>query len=123
MVLCDSPKNYRGQPGIEFLRAIPTVWDETVVLQGEVGKSIVMARRSGQKWYLAAMNGDDAAQLPVSLKFLGKGKWQLQNFADKPDGSDYEAVVQAKEIVTSQSSTVLSLAPAGGYAGIISKAE
>jgi alpha-glucosidase len=123
MVLCDSPKNYRGQPGIEFLRAIPTVWDETVVLQGEVGKSIVMARRSGQKWYLAAMNGDDAAQFPVSLKFLGKDKWQLQNFADKPDGSDYEAVVQAKENVTAQSSKVLSLAPAGGYAGIISKAE
>ena len=69
------------------------------------------------------MNGDDAAQFPVSLKFLGKGKWQLQNFADRPDGSNYEAVVQAKENVTAQSSTVLSLAPAGGYAGIISKAE
>ncbi len=121
LVLCDSPKNYRGQPGSEFLRAIPTVWDETVVVEGEVGKSIVMARRSGQTWYLVAMNGDDAAQLPVSLSFLGKGKWSLQSFADKPDGSDYEAIVGSREDVTAQSRPVLSLAPAGGFAGIVTR--
>jgi len=123
LVLCDSPQNYRGQPGIEFLRAIPTVWDQSIVLEGEVGKSIVLARRSGQKWYLAAMNGDDAAQLQVSLSFLGKGKWHLQSFADKPDGSDYEAVVETSENVTAQSNSVLSLAPAGGFVGIITKAK
>jgi len=123
LVFCDSPQNYRGQPGIEFLRAIPTVWDETVVLNGEVGKSIVMARRSGQKWYLAAMNGDEAAHLPVSLSFLGKGKWQFRSFADKPDGSDYQAVVETSENVTAQSHAVLSLAPAGGFAGILTKSE
>ena len=121
LVLCDSPTNYLGQPGIEFLRAIPTVWDDTVVISGEVGKSIVMARRSGEKWYLAAMDGEDAAQLPAPLSFLGKGKWELQNFADKPDGSDYQAVVESKESVTAKSTVSLSLAPAGGYAGIISR--
>ena len=47
-VFCDSPTNYLGQPGIEFLRAMPTVWDESVVLSGEVGKFIVIARRSGR---------------------------------------------------------------------------
>jgi len=123
LVLCDSPQNYRGQPGIEFLRDIPTVWDESVVLEGEVGKSIVLARRSGQKWYLAAMNGDEAAELPVSLTFLGRGKWQLQKFADKPDGSDYQAIVTTSENVTAQSDLVLSLAPAGGFVGIITRAE
>lgn len=121
LVLCDSPQNYRGQPGIEFLRAIPTVWDESVVLLGEVGKSIAVARRSGEKWYLTAMNGDDAAQVPVSLSFLGKGKWRLQNFADKSDGSDYQSVLESSEQVTAKSSLTLSLAPAGGFAGIITK--
>jgi alpha-glucosidase len=58
LVLCDSPKNYRGQAGIEFLREIPTVWDESVVL-------------SGERWYLAAMSGDDAAQLTAGLNVLG----------------------------------------------------
>jgi alpha-glucosidase len=121
LVLCDSPQNYRGQPGLEFLRGIPTVWDETMVISGAVGKSIVMARRSGEKWYLVAMNGDDAAQLPVSLSFLGKGQWELQHFADKSDGSDYQAVVESQENVTAKSALTLLLAPAGGYAGILRK--
>jgi alpha-glucosidase len=72
LVLCDSPANYRGQPGVEFFRNLPTVWDETVVLNAEVGKSIVIARRSGERWFLAAMNGDAAASLNVPLNFLAK---------------------------------------------------
>lgn len=123
MVLCDSPKNYRRQAGIEFLREKPTVWDESVVLSGEVGRSIVIARRSGERWYLAAMNGDDAAQLPARLKFLGKGRWTLRGFADKADSSDYEAVVESTRDVNAESFLPLSLAPGGGFAGIISKAK
>ena len=122
LILCDSPKNYRGQPGIEFLRAMPTVWDETVVLSGEVGKSIVMARRSGERWYLAAMNGDSAAQFQAPLKFLGKGKWTARSFADKADGSDYMAVVESTREVSADTALPLSLAPdGGGFVAIISK--
>ncbi|HLP01998.1 MAG TPA: glycoside hydrolase family 97 catalytic domain-containing protein, partial [Opitutaceae bacterium] len=58
LVLCDSPANYRGQPGVEFFRGLPTVWDETVVLSAEVAEHVVIARRSGSRWYLAAMNAD-----------------------------------------------------------------
>ncbi len=124
LILCDSPKNYRGQPGIEFLRAIPTVWDESVVLLGEVGKSIVLARRSGERWYLAAMNGEDAAQLQAPLKFLGKGKWTARSFADKADGSDYMAVVESTREVNAESALPLSLAPGGGsFVAIISRAK
>ena len=123
LVLCDSPKNYRGQPGIEFLRAIPTVWDETLVLSGEVGKSIVITRRSGERWYLAAMNGDDAAQLEAPLKFLGKGKWSVRSFADKEDSADYQAIVESTREVTAESTLPLSLAPDGGFAAILSKVK
>ena len=123
LVLCDSPKNYRGQPGIEFLRAIPTVWDETLVLSGEVGKSIVIARRSGERWYLAAMNGDDAAQLEAPLKFLAKGKWSVRSFADKEDSADYQAIVESTREVTAESALPLSLAPDGGFAAIIGKVK
>ena len=121
MVLCDSPKNYRGQPGIEFLRNLPTVWDETRVLEAEVAKSMVLARRSGDRWYLVAMNGDDAAALPVSLKFLGKRKWSLHNFADQPDCSDYQAVVESQQTVDSSANLVLNLCPAGGFAAVLEK--
>jgi alpha-glucosidase len=120
-VLCDSPKNYRGQPGIEFLRALPTVWDETVVLAGEVGRSIVLARRSGDRWYLAAMNGDAAATLEVPLAFLGQGQWTLRSFADQPGSSDYQAVVETTREADAKAKLSLALSPAGGFAGIITR--
>jgi alpha-glucosidase len=121
LVLCDSPQNYRGHAGIDFLRSIPTVWDDSVVLAGDVGQSIAEARRSGEKWYLAALSGDAAAQFTVSLGFLGKGRWTLQRFSDKPDGADYQAVIETKEDVTAQSAISLAMLPAGGCVGIISK--
>jgi alpha-glucosidase len=49
----DDPVNYKDQPGLEFLRVVPTVWDETKVLDGAVGEHIVMARRRGQQWFSA----------------------------------------------------------------------
>jgi alpha-glucosidase len=122
-VMCDSPKNYRGQAGIDFLRGIPTVWDESVVISGEVAKYIVVARRSGRRWYVAAMNGEDSAQLQVPLKFLGKGKWTLRSFADKGDSSDYEAVVESTRDMDADSVLPLSLARGGGFAGIVSKVK
>lgn len=121
LVLCDSPVNYRGQPGVEFLRGLPTVWDETVVLKAEVGKSIVIARRSGERWFLAAMNGDAAAVLTVPLNFLGRKKWSLRSFADDPKSSDYQTVVESTFGVNVRTVLTLSLAPGGGFAGIINR--
>jgi alpha-glucosidase len=123
LVLCDSPTNYRGQPGIEFLRAMPTVWDESVVLSAEAGKSIVVARRSGEKWYLVAMNGDAAASVKVPLKFLGRKKWTLRSYADDPKFSDYQTVLESTSGVDARTVLTLTLAPAGGFAGIISQAD
>jgi alpha-glucosidase len=116
LVLCDSPANYRGQPGVEFFRNLPTVWDETVVLNAEVGKSIVIVRRSGDRWFLAAMNGDTATTLNVPLNFLGKKKWTLNSFADQPDGENYEAVQESHQAVNAKTILKITLLPAGGYA-------
>lgn len=121
LVLCDSPAKYRGQPGVEFLRDLPTVWDETVVLNAEVGKAIAVARRAGERWYLAAMNGDAAASLTVPLNFLGRKKWTLQSFADDPKAADYQAVVESTSGVDAKSVLTLSLAPGGGFTGIIKR--
>ena len=119
LVLCDSPANYRGQPGVEFFRDLPTVWDETVVLNAEVGKSIVIARRPGERWYLAAMNGEAPASLNVPLNFLGGKKWALYSFADDPKFSDYQKVLESTSGVSTSTVLRLSLAPGGGFAGII----
>ena len=108
---------------MEFFRDLPTVWDETVVLNAEVGKSVVIARRSGERWFLAAMNGDTAASLNVPLNFLGRKKWVLQSFADDPTFSDYQTVIASTSGVNARTVLTLSLAPGGGFAGIIKKAD
>jgi alpha-glucosidase len=121
LVLCDSPNNYRNQPGSEFLHDLPTVWDETRVLEADVAKSIVIARRSGDRWYLAAMNGDDAAALPMSLNFLGKGRWTMRSFADQPGCSDYQAVVESKQTVDGSANLNLNLCPSGGFVAVLER--
>jgi alpha-glucosidase len=105
---------------LDFLRHLPTVWEETRVLQGEVAQSIVMARRSGDRWYLAAMNGDDAKRLKAPLAFLDAGAWTLRRFADDTESDDYGAVLESRGTVDAQTALSLSLKPAGGFAAILS---
>ena len=119
-VFCDSPKNYRGQPGIEFYRSLPTVWDETVVLSAEVCRHLVLARRSGKRWYLAAMNGNTPLSLQVPLEFLGPGKWSIRSFADGSDvAKDPNQISEKQQVVTSNTRWEFNLAPAGGFAAVI----
>jgi hypothetical protein len=72
---------------------------------------------------LAAINGDDAMQLQVPLKFLGPGKWTLRSYADNPGSADYQAVVETSRGVNAKDVVPLSLLPAGGFAGIIIKTD
>lgn len=82
-MLCDSPSNYmREQECTDFISAVPTVWDETVGVEGEVGKYIVMARRSGDVWYLGALTGWDAQELNISLDFVPEGDYVIEIFRD-----------------------------------------
>ena len=75
--LADRPESYLAQPHDvqQFLSALPTVWDETRLLSGYPGESVVMARRSGKIWYIAGINGtDEEKTLPLDLSFLKQGK-------------------------------------------------
>ncbi|QDS91844.1 Retaining alpha-galactosidase precursor [Roseimaritima multifibrata] len=59
------------EPELEFYRELPAAWDETKVLQGAIGEFAVIARRSGNNWFLGAMNGDQPRTIEVPLDFLG----------------------------------------------------
>lgn len=119
LVLCDSPQNYRGQPGLEFFRGLPTVWDETVALDAVPGKSIVIARRAGKRWYLAAMNGSEAQVIRIPLGFLGPGMWTCHGFSDRPHAQSQEVHGESR-VVTPAETTELRLSPAGGYVAVFS---
>lgn len=117
-VLCDDPANYRGQPGIEFYRGLPTVWDEKRVLHAEFARSLVIARRKGQDWWIAGMNDAVPLQTTVPLSFLGKGKFRLESFSD---GKDLQDVTQENRSVSSGDALKLSMAPAGGFVARLSR--
>ena len=85
--LADRPESFLAQPKEvqDFLGQLPTVWDETRYVSGYPGESAVLARRSGNTWYVAGINGKDAPQiLKTDLSFIGKGSVQM--FADDASG-------------------------------------
>ena len=115
-MLCDSPTNYEREPRYtRFVTAIPTVWDETRVLQGEVGEYIVTARRKGDTWYIGGITNWTERDVDVDLSQLGISSGVAELYCDGVNahrrGSDY-----CHETFTSPLSTFhLHLAPGGGF--------
>ena len=121
-MLCDSPSSYRKEPEcLAFIAGVPTVWDETVGLCGEVGRHIAIARRSGTDWYVGAMTDWSARNIELDLTFLPEGEYIVELFCDGTNaariGTDYRRQVFA--LPASRKITV-PLAPGGGLAAKIS---
>jgi alpha-glucosidase len=113
----DKPSNYHGEPEIEFFEKIPTTWDETSVLHGEIGQYITTARRSGENWFVGTMTNNDARTLQFSLDFLTEGKTYIAKIYsdDLTSTTAGKMKVETKKV---NASTVLkvSLMPSGGQA-------
>jgi alpha-glucosidase len=70
----DKPSDCRDEPELEFFDALPTTWDDTKVVQGEIGEYITIARRKGNEWFVGTMNNTLARKLDIPLSFLETGK-------------------------------------------------
>ncbi len=120
--VCDHPDQYRGAAGADFLKIVPTVWDDTRVLDASVGEHLVMARQSGDRWFLGALTDRQARTLAVPLDFLGDGPWQLTMWRDAPDAlADAEQLVVDRQTVAAGEVLELELAPAGGCVGVLER--
>ncbi|MEG3082058.1 glycoside hydrolase family 97 protein [Sphingomonas sp. PB2P12] len=109
----DSPDNYAGAAGFDFVRAVPASWDETRVVSGVIGERIVTARRSGKDWYVGAMTDETPRTLDVPLDFLGSGRFTATIWQDGDAPTD---VVATARTVTSRDTLTLTLAGSGGGA-------
>ncbi len=88
----DNVKTYRSQPEFikEFLKTVPVVFDETHFISGEPGKSIVMASRKGNDWYIAGINGEKSVkEISVELPFISSGEFELNLIADGADARTF----------------------------------
>jgi alpha-glucosidase len=124
-MLADAPSNYlRETESLEFISAVPTVWDETHVLDARVGEYILLARRHGKEWYVGAMTNWTARDLDVDLSFLGGDSYQADIYRDGPNadrvGVDH---VREKRSVSSADNLRIRLAPGGGWAARIQRSE
>ena len=116
-MVSDSPQNYKGQAAFQFLKDVPTTWDETHVLGGTPGEYATIARRHGDEWYLGSMTNWDPRTLQVPLNFLGTGNYVAEIYEDGPDAAtDPKQVTVRKQTVTASSVLTLHLAPGGGGA-------
>ncbi len=112
-MVADSPDAYQGAQGFDFLRDVPTTWDETRFLQGDIAEYVVLARRKGSDWYLGAMTNEAGRKLSVPLAFLGEGSFTAKVWED---GAIPTALRESQRSVTQNDALTLTLGASGGAA-------
>jgi alpha-glucosidase len=122
-MLADSPTNYEQEPeSMDFLREVPTVWDETRVLDGKLGDYVVIARRKGQDWFVGAMTDWTPREVEIDFSFLGVStprlSWSMVGFADGPESA--QSYRRTTTPVNRSTHLKIGLAPGGGFAAKIS---
>ena len=122
-MLADSPSNYyKETESTAFISKMPTVWDDTKVLDAKVGDYILMARQKDNHWYLGAMTDWTARSLDVDLSFLGEGTYEIEMMQDginaEKSCNDYKRIVKQ---VTKADHLKIDLAKGGGWAAICKK--
>lgn len=119
-MLADSPSNYyREEKCMDFLSQVPVVWDETRVLKASVGEYIVVARRSGNTWFIGGMVGKKGQKFDITLDFI-KGNKTLTCWEDgvNVDLQAQDFACRTKKVKQGDTITI-SMYDGGGYVAII----
>ncbi|HEV3411910.1 MAG TPA: glycoside hydrolase family 97 catalytic domain-containing protein, partial [Puia sp.] len=123
-MLSDNPTNYMREPeSVLFISGVPTSFDETRAIDGEVGKYVAIARRKGTDWYVGVMTDWSERDLTLDMSFLPPGSYRAEVMRDginaDRDGTDYALQTVS---VSHDSKLPVHLAPGGGWVAKISTA-
>jgi alpha-glucosidase len=124
MMVSDYPEAYKGQKDFEFIKEVPSSWDETHVVSGKVGEFVTLARKKGADWYLGAITNWDSREVNIPLEFLGAGEYIAEIYSDAPDAAvnpKHTTIEQRR--VTASTLLKVNLAPGGGVAVRFSPAK
>jgi len=124
-MLCDNPSNYMQESECtSFIANIPTVWDNTIALNGRIGEYISIAREKDGIWYVGSLSNWTARTLELDLSFLGTGNFRAEIFKDGVN-ADKVAKDYKKEIIDipANRKIAIKMAPGGGYVMKIFKLE
>ena len=121
-VVCDHPDNILNQPGSDFLKIVPTTWDDIKFAGGYPGDYVAIAKRSGDKWFLGVMNNSIGKSVELNLSFLPAANYEAEIWSDTKT-SDKEPKDLKKSIITIKSPGTLkvTMAKDGGFVGVITR--
>ncbi len=121
-MLPDSPSDYyREEECIKFLTSIPVMWDETKVIEAKIGEYVIIARRSGKDWYLAAITNWDKKDFAITLDFLNDYTYNCELFKDGPNSGTRAIDYEREEFKVKKDEAIrISMAPGGGWMARIS---
>lgn len=121
-MLCDSPTAYEKETECtDFIAKIPTVWDQTVALDGKVGEYCIIARRSGDVWYVGGMTNWDEREVEIDLSFLGEGNYRVTEFVDGLNANKIARDYRKVESTLDGRTKKVRMAMGGGFALKIEK--
>ena len=120
---CDSPSSYLKElETTQYITRFPSVWDDTVALDGKVSDYVLVARRSGTTWFVGAMTDENARSLDVDLSFLGDGAYRAEIYQDGANAHNFAEDYKIVEKTVKKGDTLTAdMAPGGGWSAILTK--
>ncbi|MGL6180072.1 MAG: glycoside hydrolase family 97 protein [Tannerellaceae bacterium] len=115
----DLPENYQGHPAFQFIKDYNADCDESVVVNGEIGEYITIARRAGDNWFVGATTNEQKRTIDVAFDFLPAGEYTATIYKDAADAdwiSNPTAFEITQEKITKASKLTLPMAAGGGFA-------
>jgi alpha-glucosidase len=119
-VVCDHPDNILNQPGADFLKIVPTVWDDIKFISGYPEDYVAIAKRSGDTWFVGVMNNSIGRSVDLNLGFLASGNYEAQSWADtKNSDKDPKELKKIIQNVKTGDNLKVTMAKNGGFVAVI----
>lgn len=120
----DKPEDYQNEPELAFWDVLPTTWNDTKIINGEIGKYITVARQNQENWFVGCITNTEARELKVSLDFLESGKkYEATLYFDDPKVATRTHVGISKQKVDSKTMLNINLQASGGQAILIQEVK
>jgi alpha-glucosidase len=119
-VVADHPQFILGKPGADFLKIVPTVWDNIKFLGGTPDKCIALAKKSRNLWFIGVLNNSTEKVITLNTDFLPAGKYTIESWEDANDANQNpQHLKKSKQTIVAGKPLKVKLAKAGGYVAVL----
>jgi alpha-glucosidase len=120
MVVADHPKFILGQPGADFLKIVPTVWDDIKFLGVSPSEYVAIAKQSDSNWFIGVLNNSTEREISLNTDFLTDGKYTIEIWEDAKDANkNPKNIKRSTQTIEAGKPLKVKLAKAGGYVAMV----